>query len=257
MAASSSYAQAVTKATDTARKATPPPARIKPKLPKQMKNEVSVGFRLNTNGWSTYADLGKVKALDAKNSDMFHNVRFFQVEFTEKKSPREQKQDGANTSGTGPTTYIYGKINNFYALKIGYGLRKMIAGKPDPGTVSIHWLSAIGASAGFLKPYYINTKDFPEPIKYSDEHKTAFLDQRNILGNVGFSKGLGEIGIVPGGHIKTGLHFDFSTNKKNVLGVEVGINAELYSKKVEIMAMQPPTNYFVDLFLGIQFGKRW
>jgi hypothetical protein len=253
-------AQTVARSTDTAARSRPvttaAPQRVKPKGPKIITKEASIGYRLSTNGWSVYADFGKVKAKNMRQADMFHNVRLLQVELTEKKSPRQEKLTGdGNTSG-GNDTYIFGKINNFYALKLGYGMRTLIAGKPDPGCVSIHWVNVLGPSLGMIKPYYINIYSDPGGIKYTD-NKSDFLNQGLIQGSAGFSKGLSEMTYTAGGHIKSAIHFDFSTNRKNVLGVEAGVNAEFYAEKIQLMANQPGTNYFLDLFLAVQFGKRW
>jgi len=251
------YAQSVRHPSDTTRHVMQQSVKPKPKGPKAIKHELSAGFRLNTNGWSGYMDFGSVKAKNLKTADMFYNVRLFQVEFTEKKSPKQEKTvvDGNASGNSG--SYIYGKINNFYALKLGYGFSKMLAGKPDPGSVSIHWVNVIGFSLGMLKPYYLNTLSDPNAIRYTEATKSDFLTQGLIVGSAGFGKGLSEISFIPGGHFKSALHFDFSANRKDIIGAEVGINAEYYSADVPIMANQPAQSYFVDLFLAVQFGRRW
>ncbi len=253
------YAQSSVKPNDTVKKTQIPVAVLKPKGPKAITHEMSAGLRLNSNGWSIYTDIGKVKAKDIKHSDMFYNVRFWQIEFTEKKNPREQKitsDYGGVTGGTGK--YIYGKINNFYAVKLGLGFRTLIAGKPDPGTVSIHWVNAFGVSIGLLKPYYLNVYSDPSAIKFADATtQSDFLNQQVIEGKAAFTKGLSEIKVNPGGHFKSAFHFDFSTNRKNVMGVEVGANVEYYSQAIPLMANQTATPYFVDMFVAFQYGRRW
>lgn len=248
-------AQVKLRATDTVNKPNPIVIVQPVKGPKPITNELSVGFRLNTDGWSVYTDIGKVKSKDPRHIDMFHNVRFWQIEVTEKKNPKEYKSTSDNGGGT--NTYIYGKINNLYALKLGWGYRRLLVGKPDPGSVSIHWANVLGLSVGFLKPYYLNTVSDPDAIKYSDANKMDFLNQSYIEGSAGFSKGLSEVKIVPGGHFKSSVHFDFSANRKDVIGVETGFNLEYYSQQVQLMANQPSTAFFADLFIAIQFGRRW
>jgi hypothetical protein len=253
-----SYAQSAVHPADTTRRVMQKTTRPKPKPPKAIKHEASGGFRLNTDGWSVYADIGKVKPKSVRNGDMFYNVRLFQFELSEKKDMRQEKTlvDGGASSGSG--SYFYGKINNFYALKLGYGFRTMLAGKPDPGSVSIHWVNVIGVSLGMLKPYYVNVLDDPSTIKYAEgQNDTTFLNQGKILGSAGFAQGLSEIKFIPGGHFKSALHFDFSSNRKSVLGAEVGFDVEYYSANVPLTAIKPSQPYFVDLFLAIQFGKRW
>ncbi len=132
----------------------------------------------------------------------------------------------------------------------------MIAGKPEPGTVSIHWVNALGGSLGLVKPYFLKVFSDPTAIKYADA-QTDFLDQQMIRGSAGFSKGLDQISFVPGGHLKSAIHFDFSSNKKGVLAAEAGFNAEYYSKPISILANQKPSSFFFDAFLAIQVGQRW
>jgi hypothetical protein len=204
-----------------------------------------------------YSDYGKAKTGDMKHVDMFHNVFYLQTEFIEKKDPKEEKVKSKTLSNKSSSTYIYGKVNNFYALKVGLGYRKLIAGKPDPGCVSIHWATTAGVALGMLKPYYITLAGGSQSIKYTDINQSDFLDERIIQGNSGFSKGLGEMQFIPGGHIKSALHFDFSANKRNVIGVEAGVNAEFYSTPVVLMANQAPVSSFYDLFVSFQFGRRW
>lgn len=234
--------------------------RQAPKGPKPIKKEISFGYRLNTGGWAMYADYGSVKARSAKTADMFYNVNFLQFELSEKKSPKQEKivvED--NSTGTS-SKYVYGKINNFYAVKLGYGFRKMLAGKPDPGSVSIHWSNVLGGSLGLLKPYYLNVynaKSDLDVIKYSEVTQSQFLQQQSIIGSAGFGTGLGEIKMIPGGHFKSMLHFDLSTNRKSVVAIETGVNIEYYSANVPLMLNQEANPYFVELFLAFQFGKRW
>jgi len=254
--AGNSYAQAARPA-DTTRKVMQQPMRLKPKGPKPIKHEISGGLRLNSNGYSIYTDYGTVRSRNVKTADMFYNLRVLQLEFTEKKSPKEEKTVVDGSAGTGSGKYIYSKINNFYALKLGYGFSKMLAGKPDPGSVSVHWVNIFGVSLGMLKPYYLNVFSDPNAIKYSEDNKTNFFNQYLIIGNAGFSKGIGEMKFIPGGHFKSALHFDFAATRKNVLGAELGVNVEYYSADVPIMFNEKATPYFVDLFLAVQFGKRW
>ncbi len=246
------YAQSVARSTDTSKNIQHTFAPLKTKGPKPISHELSAGIRANTNGGSGFIDIGRIKSKDIKHSDMFYNIRFWQIELTEKQSPKEKKSTSQNGN-----KYKYGKINNFFALKLGRGYTKMIAGKPDPGSVSIHWIYAGGLSVGMLKPYYLNVYSDPNAIKYDEGHKDDFLNQYMIEGNTGPFKGLNEIKFIPGFHLKSALHFDFSANRKSVLGVEAGVNFEYYSQQIQLMANQPATAYFADMYVSLQFGKRW
>jgi len=243
------------------------PLVIKPKKPKPITKEFSGGVRLNTDGWSVFVDKGWVKSEDSRNADKFYNVRIAQIELSEHKHVKELKTTNPNPviNNEKPKPYIYGKINNFYTLKLGYGNRKMIAGKPEQGTVAIHWVYMGGLSLGMLKPYYLDAYVMPdnprrlkkESIKYSEETKQSFLGQQYIVGSSGWSKGLNEIKYVPGIQAKTGLHFDFAASRKTKLAIEVGVSAELYTQKIEILANQDAYPYLFNGYVSLQFGKRY
>jgi hypothetical protein len=241
---------------DSVVSATRKPILLPPvKKPKPITKELSAGIRLNTDGWTFFVETGKVKTDQPKKIDMFHDVRILQFEFSEKKHPKEMKIYGINGGQTSDKTYIYGKINNFYALKFNYGMQKMITGKPLFKCVSVHLVYAGGLSLGMLKPYYVQTSDVGK-IKYSDKTKNEFLNPATITGSAGFSEGIGELQFVPGLHLKTGFHFDFSRDKFFLAAVEVGATGEFYTRKIEMMANQKATPYLFNLYAGVQFGKR-
>lgn len=245
------------------------PVPVRKKRPKPIKHELSGGLRLNSDGWSLFLDRGKIKQPD-RSTDYHYDLHFWQLEFGEKKNPQEIKR--SNTVGNtadAAKPYIYGKASNFYALKVGYGKRKLIAGKPElnneveRGVISIHWVYAGGVSVGLEKPYYIeayvdnNGISELKSVNYTDTTKEAFLDQQFIVGSSGFGKGLGQTKIVPGIHAKTALHFDFAPSKKNKLAVETGLNVEVYTRGIELMAGQSATPVFVNVYASFQIGKRW
>lgn len=231
------------------------PNKIPAKKIKPLSKEVSGAFRLNSDGWAVAYEKGKIRSTDTKKSDQFHDVRFWQVEFSERRNPKELRMYANDASLSGGKAYAYGKINNLYALRFNIGKKKMIAGKPYPNSISIHWLYAGGLTVGLLKPYYIITAD-KGAIKYSDENRASFLNVDNIVGAAGFSTGLGEIKIIPGLNIKSGLHFDFGATNTFLAAVEVGASAEYYTQNIQLMANQKAVPYFFNLYAGIQFGRR-
>ncbi len=239
-------------------------ASLAVKKPKPLTRELSGGFRLNSDGWSLFMDRGDIRSREGRNQDMFNNVRIFQLEFSEHKDPKELKQTPTDRSGDKTRPFIFGKINNFYALKLGYGIRKMIAGKPEPGTVSIHWANTIGLALGMEKPYYIDgylqqdkgSALVPATFKYSEENKQSFTDLSYIKGSAGFAKGLNEIQMVPGIHLKSALHFDFAASRKTALAIETGFNIEYYTRPVVLMVGQDNHSLFANLFASFQFGRR-
>lgn len=242
---------------------------VRKKRPKPLKHELSGGLRLNTDGWSVFLDRGKIKNTD-RTTDYYYDPTFWQIEFGEKRHPQQIKR--SNTIGSAVETakpFVYGKATNFYTFNIGYGKRKMIAGKPsinddvEPRSVSIHWMYMAAISIGLEKPYYVdayvsrNGANVLESINYTDTTQEEFLAQYNIVGSSGFGKGLGETKINPGLRLKTGLHFDFASTKKTKLAVETGISLSFYASEVQIMAKSDAVPYFGNAYVSFQIGKRW
>lgn len=245
-------------------------AAVKARPAKPVRTDLSAGIRLNTNGWSVFMEKGWVRSEQAKESDRFYNRRVMQAEIGEHKHPKQFRETNTMLSGMitdKPRPFVYGKVNNFYTFRLGYGYSHMIAGKQDPGNVSIHWLYLGGLSMGLLKPYYIDvyvaSQDNPgfyerKTIRYSEKEEEAFLGyKQNIVGGAGWAKGLNELQLVPGIHVKTALHFDFATSVRTRLGLEVGVNAEVYTQAIKIMANQKDVPYVINAYIAFQFGKRW
>lgn len=239
------------------------------RLPPPMERELSGGFGLTSTGWKAFVDYGQIRSDEGRYSDQFHNVRLYQLEFAEVKHPKETRvtsRQGSNPGEGKTKPYIFGKINNFYTLNLSYGRRKMIAGKPEPKSVSIHWVYAGGLSLGMLKPYYLDgyapydqmsgSQLVRKEFKYAD-YPSNFLNNDYIVGAAGFSKGLGEIKLVPGLQAKTAIHFDFSNKKHLLMGVEAGVSAAVYTQKIELMANQKAYPYTMNLYASFQIGKRW
>ncbi|CAL1516943.1 hypothetical protein [Chitinophaga sp. MM2321] len=216
--------------------------------------DFSIGGRLNTDGWSGFLEMGYRKSRKA--------VNYFQFEFAEKKDPKEDKRQGAG-GGFYSTDrpFIFGKQNNFYQAKLGAGQRYLIGGKGNKNGVEVSAIYYGGVSLGLLKPYYLNVKnqagDQVEEIKYDPNNPGNFLEFSKITGGAGFGKGWSELSVVPGLHAKLGMRFDWAHFNEVVSALEIGVNAEMYSKKVPIMATTENKQFFFNAYVALQFGKRW
>lgn len=228
--------------------------------------ELSIGFRLCSDGWSLFSQRGFIKA----DAEKVH-TNFIWVDLSEKRNPKESRTLNENFSVVNPdelkpVSYKYGKINNFYQFKFGYGNSKPITGRLDKKSIVINWIYGVGLSMGILKPYYLDLL-VPEGNvyvrkydKYTEENKTYFLDLNNqgtIVGGSNFTKGIGEIKIQPGLALRSGFYFDYSATRKSFLGVEIGASAEFYTKEIPIMINTKNTPYFFNIYADFRFGKRW
>ena len=213
------------------------------------------GLRLNTDGWGLVYEKGYLKTVKTTN--------LFALEFNEKKHPKEQKINNVlNNNGFFQigNPYVYGKRNSFYQLKLSYGQQRMIGGKTNKNGVAVHAIYAGGFSAGLERPYYVRIQDAgPEgsrDIKYTPADSAAFLAPGNILMGTGLRHGWNELKFVPGVHAKAALRFDYGRFNEVVTAIEIGLNIEAYSRKVQIMLLNPDKQVFFNGYIALMFGKR-
>ncbi|MEO7531358.1 MAG: hypothetical protein ABIS69_08105, partial [Sediminibacterium sp.] len=211
------------------------------------------GFKFNTDAWSMFYEHGKYKTITKTN--------LWWLEFGERKHPKEEKVPtlSASSGFLIISSYIYGKRNNFYYLKAGLGQQKLIGGKGNKNGVAVSAIYGGGLSAGLLKPYYIEIQNpstnKKEEIKYDNNDK-LFLDPSIILGRGSLTKGLNEIQFVPGAHARAALRFDYGRYNEVLSAIEVGVNAEYYSKSMPILLLNKDKKFFFNAYIALVFGKR-
>lgn len=213
-------------------------------------------FKLNTDGWGLFYEHGKYKTIKKTN--------LWWLELGERKSPKEEKVTTGQDVGGGfilvGNPYVFGKQNNFYYFKAGIGQQLLIGGKGNKNGVAVSAVYGGGLTLGYLKPYYLNVYDpntgQSSDVKYNDTNKVSFLDPNLINGSAGFTKGFTEGKIVPGGYARLALRFDYGRYNELLSALEVGVNAEYYSKEMNIMIDNPAKQFFLQGYIAIEFGKR-
>jgi len=213
------------------------------------------GIKLNTDGYGFFYEHGKYKTITKTN--------LWWMELGERKDNKQEKQSQNLTNGSfvfSGTPYVYGKQNNFYYFKLGFGRQYLIGGKGNKNGVALSAIYGAGLSLGMLKPYYLQIQDpvtgKATDIKYNNTNDTLFLDYNIIYGASSFGKGFNEIDFIPGGQIRAALRFDYGRYNEVLSAIEVGVNFEYYSKKMPIMVWGDPHHGFFNAYISIEFGKR-
>jgi hypothetical protein len=212
-------------------------------------------FRLNTDGWGMMFEKGYLKSVKVTN--------IFALEFGEKKHPKERRTNNIFTNGSFiqfGNPYVYGKQNIFYQLKPTIGQQRLIGGKTNKNGVAVQAIYAGGISLGIERPYYVRVDD-PGPqgsrdIKYSQADSAAFLAPGNIIQGTGLRYGWNELKLIPGVHGKVAIRFDYGRFNEMVSAIEVGVNFEAYTRKINIMLLNPGEQTFFNGYVAILFGKR-
>ena len=207
------------------------------------------GLALRTNGYAAFYELGRMK------SPRFANLYTF--ELSEIKHDKEEKFQ--NTESFFSNSFIYGKTNNFYQAKFGFGQQYILGQKGNKNGIAVLGIYSGGLSVGLQKPYYLvvvqeSTGEHID-IKYEDD-STLFLNGSRIFGSSGFSKGFNELSVNPGAYAKAALRFDFGRFNESIQAIEIGLSADFYSKKVQLLALNDPKRLFVQGHIAFLFGRR-
>ena len=207
------------------------------------------GIQLRTNGYGGFYERGIKKTP--------RNGIVYGIEFNEIKHPKEDKLPNGTGGFSFGSPYVYGKINNFYSVQLGFGGHRFLGQKGNKNGVAVSVVYKGGLSLGLLRPYYIEVEDngTNKTIKYSPETDSLFKFGF-IIGSGGLGMGWGEMKLKPGAFAKTGLRFDFGRYNEVVSGIEIGVSAEYYSGDIPIMLYQKDKQFFYQGHIALIFGRR-
>jgi hypothetical protein len=206
------------------------------------------GIQGRTNGYGIFYELGKMK------SNRKTNV--YRIDITESKNSKEEKM--SNPSSFFGNPLIYGKINYFYPVTLGFGQQYILGQKGNKNGVAVSLLYNGGLALGLLRPYYVDVRDQAtqqdRTIKYSQEDSALFLNGP-YYGSGGFGKGWDELKVKPGAFAKAGMRFDYGRFNEVVSGLEIGFSVEYYPDEIEIM-FGHKRKAFYQGYVSILFGRR-
>ena len=208
------------------------------------------GIRLNTDGYGIFYEHGKYKTLSLTN--------LWWISLDERKDPKEQRVTNTDGIFQFGNPFVYGKINNFYQLKVGIGQQRLIGGKDVKNGVAVSAIYGGGVSAGLVKPYYINITDSAggtRDVQYSPETDKSFRSGP-INGGAAFGRGFNQISFVPGVFARAALRFDYGRFNELLSAIETGVTAQYYTKDIQIMLDQPGKKFFFNAYVALVFGKR-
>lgn len=209
------------------------------------------GIHLHTNGFGgsfTYA----------KNLTAF-KARTYQVDLAFIKHPKEVRS--FNGFYEDSRSYIYGKLNSFFVLRPTVGTRVVKFDKIRTSGVAVGYSWRVGPALGFTKPVYLEILVPETPpfnriiVERYDPDRHTFAD---IYGRAGLLRGMNELEFHPGIHAAFAFNFDYDPRREGIKGLEIGAAVDYFPfGEVEIMALTENTNLFVNLYVTLQFGKKF
>lgn len=206
-----------------------------------------------------------------KNRNYF-NKKMFEAELVEMKSPKEYKRVNPNFSNS--RRYVYGKMNNIYLMRFGYGVQKLLNDKPYWGGLEVRFFYYGGIDVALAKPVYlyianyykegdqtfysISTEKYDKDIHYPYRVIVGSPPRDlDIYGKAPVFKGMGEIRPYPGFYAKLGFNFEYGTFNQKIRAIEVGATLDAFPKPIPVMAANDPYHFFVNVYISFSFGKRY
>ena len=207
------------------------------------------GINKNTNG-------GLIGGFILRNSKAIGPRTFRTIggEIVNVKHPKEDRK----VSRRSGNTFIFGKSNYLYSLRMHYGYDKILFKKAPQQGVQINYGVAAGPTIGIVAPYFIEVfaagSDGVSREQY--DPRNPGHNMSNILGTGRLFQGLGKSKIRPGLNAKAAMSFEFGTFKSNVTGFEVGLNAEVFTEKIQLIPAEKNRAFFTSAFLTLFYGTR-
>jgi len=200
----------------------------------------------------------------------YYNKKMFEFDLVEMKSPKEYKR--SNASFTNSRRYVYGKLNNLYLLRAGYGAQKLLNRKPYWGGIEVRLFYYGGLSVGLAKPVYLYIANYTivdnqlyydiTTEKYDPEVHFPWrvnIPSRDIdiYGKAPVYKGFNEIKPFPGAYAKLGFNFEYGSYNQSIKAIEVGATIDAFPKAIPVMAFNDPYHFFINVYISFTFGKRY
>jgi hypothetical protein len=203
------------------------------------------GIKLNTDGYGLSYEIARFKSPRV--------ATIYQLEINEKKHKKEKRTSLLN--GFNFNSVIFGKLNNFYQVKLGMGQQRIIGGKGNKNGVAVMAVYAGGFTLGLQKPYYVDVVDQSQQ-RFRKTYPTIIDSGYIEQGASGFTVGWDRVQPKYGVHAKGALRFDYGRFNETVSAIEVGLNAEYYFRKVSQMAYNPEKNFFFNAYISLLLGRR-
>jgi len=225
------------------------PVKAQSEEDESFQNELSYGVNFNSNG-------GLVGGAFVRSTFYMteHMYQFGGLEIVEVKHPKENR-DFSPVSGE---AFVYGKQNYLFVVRPHYGRELVLFKKAPESGVQVNALAAVGPSLGLLVPYYIdyNYGGQGTNIRTEQYDPAKHLDRDYILGSDNVFRGLGEMNLKPGVHLKAGLSFEYGRYRESIAGIEVGFLVETFASKPILIPNASNNQTFTSVYLNLYYGSR-
>ncbi len=180
---------------------------------------------------------------------------FYEASLVNVKSPKQIRS--INPYYPNSKSFVYGKLNELFILRGGFGYSKVLNRKPYWGGVELRYHYSGGVTLGLAKPVYFYVNKSATSNTYETQRFEDGLYIYEVVGRAPFTKGFGEMGLHPGIYLKGGVSFEFGPVKSRINALEMGTLIDIFINQVQLMADNNPKNIFFGFYLSYKFGKRY
>ncbi|MEL6986960.1 MAG: hypothetical protein AAGK97_03940, partial [Bacteroidota bacterium] len=170
--------------------------------------EFSVEPMFQSNGVSLMMNFGEIKK--------YYLTRYYTLGIGILRHPKEYRQNANFQSSLSifknSNAFVFGKQNTLYTLRGGIGEKRYLSEKAKRRGISLGLNYGGGISLGIVKPYFLDlirfeddgTTDFLSSESYNEDNAELFTDLTRIFGSSKWTRGFGQLNVVPGFYGKFG-----------------------------------------------------
>ena len=210
------------------------------------------GITIHSNGWGVTFKSGKHVTGFRK--------RILDFEIISMSHPKEYRITNAYD---GAKSFIFGKLNNVFILRGGWGYQNVIFGKAEKSGVEVRSNYYFGVDLGLTKPVYLDIiEDSPDSNSFfyvSKRYDPKDPEQgiERIYGGSSFFKGFGEMSIYPGVYGKFAVSFEYAGWQQKIAALETGVMLDYFPRAIPMMAYNPDRNVYFNFYISILWGGKW
>ncbi len=209
-------------------------------------NDYQFGINANTHG------LGGLSFRYGWHKTGLKN-KIIETELAIIQNPKEVKRDGYNNA----SQYKFGKLNNIFFLRTGYGNITNITEKSYKNALGLNFIYAGGLNLAFLKPYYLDIIQL-DKFRNANIVRSKFVidstNEFNIYGSSSFAQGIGETSIKLGAYGRLALAVEWGQYPDEYKNIELGLVVDGFGEGIPILYGYNANNFFVGLYLGFNWG---
>lgn len=228
-----------------------------------LRREKSVNVMIHTLGYGLGSRFGV-------NKTYFKN-RMFEFDLFEMRAPNQTRRYNENFPN--PRSYVYGRLNNLYIIRAGFGQQHLLNRKPYWGGVEVRAFYYGGIDLGLAKPNYLYIAyyvvadnqlvvDHIALERYNPDLHYPYIGVNpnslcDIYGRGPILSGFNKIKLYPGFYAKGGFNFEFSARNDRIKSIETGVALDAFPWPVPIMAYSKANTFFLTAYLSFHLGKRY